>query len=350
MANMSEKIRRNVNKRYTTGDKLAAGILGAGVLSVIAALGFPYQKDHSVKADIISQAENAGPTHGAADTSAHNAPTSPKPSVRPKTKLTPNVLATPSKLPTPTPVVTPTPKATPTTPEVAKAPLIVLDPGHDGQSRGLDPKHPWMDPAGTGLHMREYPNLPERTEVFHVATLVKQALQADGYRVLMTKSAADDSASYRQRAELAIQNHADLEVIIHDDHGALPQAMQWVTPQRVGGYRIGSKGKVSCENPQIEQESVLAATAIAHARTAALPQYPAILHPLNFDSRGDGMDPGNLSQIQLMDCIDQNPVPAVYNEMGALTGGNVKTPAPETQLQAYARGLVNGIEAAVPIG
>jgi hypothetical protein len=196
--------------------------------------------------------------------------------------------------------------------------------------------------------MKQYPNHPEMEEVFQVTQLVRKALKDDGYRVLVTKSSASDSATYRQRADLAIKNHADLEVMIHDDHSQKPGELQWVTPQAVDGYRVGSQGKVVCKNTAVARASRLAAEAIAHARTAALPAYPATLHPLNFDTRGPGFDPGNISQIQLMDCIAKDPVPAVYNEMGALTDGDIATRIPDHQLHAYAKGLINGIEAAVP--
>lgn len=197
--------------------------------------------------------------------------------------------------------------------------------------------------------MTQYANHPEIDEVFEVAREVEAKLKAAGYRVMLTKSTADGSATLRQRAEKAIQNDADLEVMIHDDHTQKPSELQWVTPQAIGGYRSGTKGKIICQNPKVVRESRLAAEAIAKARTAAMPKYPAVLHPITFYNRGPKFAYGNLPEIQLFDCIDENPVPAVYSETGAKTGSSPYTRAPESMLDAYAKGLVKGIENAVPI-
>jgi N-acetylmuramoyl-L-alanine amidase len=268
------------------------------------------------------------------------------PSASPEPTLTPSEAALPTITPAPSqspsqPTITPSPSKTPKTPKAAKAPLIVLDPGHDGITKNS------TDPV-TGLGMKQYPNHPEMEEVFHVSQMVQAALKHDGYRVLMTKSSAGDSASYRQRADLAIHNHAALEVSIHDDHTQKPQNFGAVYAQFDGGYRRhGNHAPVVCSNEDVIRDSLKAAKAIAHARTVST-GYKTTLQHLNFDTR-PGFDGGNLSMIDLFDCIAKPGIPAVYNEMGGLTGGSAANRLPEATLRAYASGLVNGIETAIPI-
>ena len=56
------------------------------------------------------------------------------------------------------------------------------------------------------------------------------------------------------------------------------------------------------------------------------------------------LEPGNLAMVQLL-----SRVPWVYNEMGARTGDSTTRRLSLSAETAYAKGLLDGVEAAVPI-
>ena len=78
--------------------------------------------------------------------------------------------------------------------------LVVLDPGHGG-----------VDPGAMGLN-----GTVEKTVVFEFAKVLKQKLEADGHRVLMTRE--DDSfVPLNERVRFAREHQAALFVSIHAD-------------------------------------------------------------------------------------------------------------------------------------
>jgi N-acetylmuramoyl-L-alanine amidase len=219
----------------------------------------------------------------------------------------------------------------PAAPVLTQGPTIVLDPGHSGS----DVLH--NDPA-TGIADHDYPNHPELEEVWQVAQDVKSELEDDGYRVLLTKAAVDDTVSLRDRAEVANRAGAALAVSIHDDHAQVWENFAQVYEQRVGGYRERPDGThVQFDNAAVAAASQRAGQLIARARTNAegRPVEEATVH---FDGR-QGLAAGDLPLVQLF-----ATVPWVYNEVGAPLQG-----LSEEHLAAYAAGLARGIKRAVPI-
>ncbi len=221
-----------------------------------------------------------------------------------------------------------------TSSEPLRKPVIVLDPGHSGQNISN------IDPV-TKLHDHDYPNYPEITEAWRVAQQVGDKLRADGYDVVFTKQSELDTVSLRQRATIAQNVHADLAVSIHDDHGRNFSDFAQVFAQEVGEYRGGvDQPKVEFTNQKIADESHDAALTFVSERAKA-EGHSVKLTRCVFDNR-PGIEPGNISQVQLYAGDGPNAVPWVYNEVGGIGLGPV-------QEAAYAKGIAEAIEKSVPL-
>lgn len=267
--------------------------------------------------------------------------------------------ATPSATPGPTPVETvapapsptfapsptpagPTPTATPTSAPRAAAPLIVLDPGHSGRSiRSTD--------RVTGLRDVDYPNYPEIYEMFDVSVCVGKGLEADGYRVTLTKREALDSVGLAARARLANEGRAALAISVHDDHSQGPgfQATYSQRGVKRGGkypamYRGTGSKRTVFRDAAVAKASERAAATIARERTRAQGRHVSVREN-SFTGRAP-LEPGNLAIVQLL-----AKVPWVYNEAGARTGGSTTRAMSIATEEAYAKGLLLGVEAAVPL-
>lgn len=207
---------------------------------------------------------------------------------------------------------------------------ILLDPGHSGrdmQGKETDPE--------TQIYIGDSSNSPERENVFQVAQKVKADLEAAGYKVEMTKNSPDDYVNLKQRAEKANSMNAALAVSIHTTPGQFGSAAtDWVTEQKVDGYRTGQNGqRTRFTDAEVARKSLDAAQKMVEARKKnGMPG--TVLHDLNFDNR-PGLSPGNLSTVQLF-----SKVPWIYNEAGE-SGLN---------MDAYAKGIAEGIKAAVQPG
>jgi N-acetylmuramoyl-L-alanine amidase len=243
-------------------------------------------------------------------------------------------------VPLPTPVVTPTPTATPS--PAAAGPLIVLDPGHSGSAiRSTD--------RGTGLRDIDYPNYPEIYEMFDISTCVGKGLRADGYRVTLTKRRALDSVGLAARARIANDGRAALAISVHDDHAQGP-AFQATYSQRGirhdGTYHAMFRGTGSSRtvfsDTAVAKASEKAATAIARERGKAQGRTVAVRE--NTYTGRAPLEPGNLAIVQLL-----AKVPWVYNEAGARSGGSTTRAMSIATEQAYAKGLLLGVEAAEPL-
>lgn len=214
-------------------------------------------------------------------------------------------------------------------------PVIVLDPGHSGTDiASVDPK--------TGLNDHDYPNFPEIYEAWDVAQKVGANLEAAGYDVVFTKNSALDSVSLRQRAEIAMSVEADLAVSIHDDHGQKFDNYGEVFAQELGLWRGGTAAnpRVTFTNKDIADKSLAAAANFVSERSRTEGR-TVDLTQVNFAGR-EGIDPGNITQVQLYAGEEPHPVPWVYNEVGGIGYGPV-------QEAAYVQGLTDAIMKSVPI-
>jgi N-acetylmuramoyl-L-alanine amidase len=222
------------------------------------------------------------------------------------------------------------------------APLIAVDPGHSGRYiRGRE--------STTGLRDIDYPNYPEIFETFDVSICVARALREDGYRVILTKKRALDSVSLAARARIANKNKAALAISVHNDHG-VGSRFQATYDQRGlkgpnGRYHAMYRGRGSHRTvfaqPGVAKKSQRYARIIAAARSKSQRRKVSVAENL-FDGRAP-LEPGNLAIVQLL-----ANVPWVYNEMGARTGRTVYQATSINSELRYARGLVAGVEAAIP--
>ncbi|GAA3627651.1 hypothetical protein GCM10022236_32460 [Microlunatus ginsengisoli] len=219
--------------------------------------------------------------------------------------------------------------------------MIVIDPGHSGRSI--------RSRTTNGLLDFDYPNQPEMTEVFDISSCVADGLRADGYRVILTKRRASDSVSLTERAEIANRAKADLAISVHDDHGQGPAFQATYSQRGVSSnghyptmYRGTGARRTVFDQPKVAKASDRAAKIIARERAAAQGR-PVGVRQNSFDGRAP-LEPGNLALVELL-----ADVPWVYNEMGALTGGSTTKRLSLAAETGYAKGLLDGVEAAVPI-
>jgi N-acetylmuramoyl-L-alanine amidase len=201
--------------------------------------------------------------------------------------------------------------------------------------------------SATGLDTSDYENEPEMQDVFDVAARVRSALQADGYRVVMTKSSAGDPANLGERAYLANSVHADLALSIHDQagsNGGLPfsGANNNVYYQSVGDYRQNPAGK-----KVYFTDSALAAISknygeIFQAQRQAVEHHSVrLLGNTGYDLGSRGLQAGNIWIVQLL-----SRVPWIYNEAGGNSPGMAGLNS--TDRQTYANGIVAGVEHCIP--
>jgi len=258
-------------------------------------------------------------------------PTTPSPSA--------SVLPTPSPVSTPVGPAAPTPTTAPT---AAPAPLIVIDPGHSGTSiRSTD--------RGSGLKDIDYPNYPEIYEMFDISTCVAKGLRADGYTAVLTKAKALDSVGLAARAKIANEGKAALAISVHDDHSQGPDFQATYSQRGIkhGGsyhamYRGSGGSRTVFSDAAVAAASEKAAAAIARERTKAQGRKVGVRE--NTYTGRSPLEPGNLAIVQLL-----AKVPWVYNEAGAKTGGSTTRAMSIATEEAYAEGLLVGVEAAVPL-
>jgi N-acetylmuramoyl-L-alanine amidase len=252
----------------------------------------------------------------------------------PATTPTPEATPAASKTPTATTEPTPTASATPTS---KKTQIVFLDPGHSGKNiNKTDPETMLKD---VSAH-----NVPETEENYTVALMAKKILEEAGYAVVMSKDGVNDVKSSRDRADEAVAAGADIAVSIHDDHTVSPEKFEAVYPQKVGQYREQVDDNDETLRTTFRDKATACisqayATLIQKARTESQGMNTKIAQ-LNFDNR-KGYSKGNLSLVQLF--VDQHKIPWVYNEMGALVGGDQKTKLSESTMQDYATGIAQGV-------
>ncbi len=225
--------------------------------------------------------------------------------------------------------VIPIPTASSTTPTTSPLPpLIVLDPGHSGTRLTT------IDPA-TEIRDEEYLNTPETKNVFEVAVLLRDKLQAAGYRVLMTKQAWDDTVCKRDRVNVANENDAALGVSIHTSGHTFGHYGQ-IYVQRMDSYRENIHGgKVYFGLPEVAALSARYGEIFLEERRKI--EGRSVVITVNTSWGGRGLAPGNLPIVQLF-----AEVPWLLVEAGV--------PQNENDKELYAQSLFNSIARCVPIG
>jgi N-acetylmuramoyl-L-alanine amidase len=217
--------------------------------------------------------------------------------------------------------------------------VIVIDPGHSPAIRGLDP--------ATGLNVSDYENEPEMRDVFAVAVLVRAQLEANGYRVIMTRGAVDTPVRLDQIAATANNAHAALALSIHDQAGAnggigFDQGNNIVYYQSVGGYRRTAGGRTVVFTDRAVAALSQKYGAVFRAQRAEAEGHAVVVQgDVGYDLGSRGLDAGNMWMVQLL-----ARVPWIYNEAGGNSAGMAGLSA--TDQRRYAAGLVASVEHCVP--
>jgi N-acetylmuramoyl-L-alanine amidase len=201
----------------------------------------------------------------------------------------------------------------------------------------------------TGLDVSDYENEPEMRDVYAVAKLVRNQLEADGYRVILTKPTLDTPTSLARRAQIANQAHAALAISIHDQAGGsggigFRQGNNTVYYQSVGDYRATPGGKrVYFTKSGVAARSKRCGEIFQRKRAAAQGTSVNLLGNTGYNLGSRGLPAGNIWIVQLL-----SDVPWIYNEAGGNSAGMVGLNSADKH--TYAAGLVAGVEACVPGG
>jgi N-acetylmuramoyl-L-alanine amidase len=201
--------------------------------------------------------------------------------------------------------------------------------------------------AATGLDTSDYENEPEMRDVFDVASRVKSALEAAGYRVYLTKTSVDEPTDLGVRAYLANRVHADLALSIHDQAGsngglAFSSANNNVYYQAVGDYRVNPAGhKVYFTDSNVAATSKRYGAIFQQQRQAVEHHPVRLLSNTGYDLGSRGLQAGDIWIVQLL-----ARVPWIYNEAGGNSAG--MSGLNDTDKQTYANGIVAGVEHCVP--
>lgn len=220
------------------------------------------------------------------------------------------------------------------------APVIVIDPGHSVSVHGTDP--------ATGLDTSDYENEPEMRDVYSVALIVRDRLQAAGYRAVLTKPTDYTPTTLGRRAYLANGLHAALALSIHDQAGSnggisFDQGNSVVYYQSVGDYRENPQGrKTYFTDSRVAAVSKRYGEIFQRERAQAQGRPITLLGNTGYDLGSRGLQSGNIWIVQLL-----SHVPWIYNEAGGNSAGMSGLDAADKQ--TYAEGLVASVEKCVPI-
>lgn len=182
----------------------------------------PSQADPSSK-DTSEMTDLGVPTETSQDMTSSEAETTPS-----ETEPTPSPTPTPTPEPTPSP--TPEPTQTTETTKSSPAPtgsydlsgmVIVIDPGHQRKANSdTEAVAPWSDEkkakvsGGTsGVSTKR----PEYEVVLEIGLKMRDTLQSMGATVVMTRTSNDVDISNIERAQIAVNNNADVFLRLHCD-------------------------------------------------------------------------------------------------------------------------------------
>ncbi len=125
--------------------------------------------------------------------------------------------------------------------------VVCLDPGHANTPYNIDEE--------TGLNTQDWANEPEIQIVFDIALKARDALEARGVRVVMTKQSVYDPADLKQRAVIANEAGATLILHIHTDPGISLPSTFYPGAGELGWKANSDSGRRAYIDPLVQQES-----------------------------------------------------------------------------------------------
>lgn len=210
---------------------------------------------------------------------------------------------------------------------------VFLDPGHGGAIEVIDPE--------TGLLDKDWINDPEAYNVWEVANKAKAELEKSGYKVVLSKSSVEETASFREKANRANASGAAIAISIHTTGG--DTHFNW--GQKVGGKRTYQGKEDVFDNQAVADKSQQYVSIFNEVRkqTEKLPSISNV--DANYSGR-EGLSGGNLAFIMLW-----SNIPFVYLEKA--TGVPASGPnrnLTEQEKADYTATIVEGVKKAVPLG
>jgi N-acetylmuramoyl-L-alanine amidase len=208
---------------------------------------------------------------------------------------------------------------------------VVIDPGHNGANRSHLAEISRQVDAGSGVRKEcdttgtaGDDGYPEYAFTLTVAQLLRQRLEADGVRVVMTRQDSDGwGPCITERAEIGNEARADVAISIHAD----------------GNLRGGARGfhvilpAATSTNADVASDSAELGTVVRDAvATTGMP-------PSNYVGANGLVSRGDLGGLNL------STVPKVFVEAGNMrdTADLAMLESPEFQ-EVLARALADGIE------
>ena len=161
----------------------------------------------------------------------------------------------------------------PPTNRAPSAVLVVLDPGHGGDSTGA------IGPCGT----------PEKQVALAQARVVKQALEEAGFRVRLTRD-ADVNPDLYERARLAYTEKADAFIALH--YNATPPTANPQSSRHLSTYYWNRIGEALAQaiHPHIARATEIPDGGVRQASFAVCrnPAVPSVLIELDFITAPEG--------------------------------------------------------------
>lgn len=203
---------------------------------------------------------------------------------------------------------------------------VVIDPGHQGPSVDMSAQEP-MAPGSSQTKARatsgtqgSFSKVPEYELNLQVSLLLRQELEARGYKVIMTRTDNETAISNKERAELATQEQADITVRIHANSDAASTAAGALTmaPTDSNPYLSGDV---------IEKSNTLSSCILNHYCAAT-----------GLNSRG-------ILSADQMTGTNWSTVPVTILEMGFMSNQNDDLYITNTQNHSVmAAGIADGID------
>ena len=202
--------------------------------------------------------------------------------------------------------------------------LVVIDPGHQARpNTGTEP----LGPGSSEMKMKVSggtkgvsSGVPEYELNLTVSLLLRDELEARGYRVLLTRESSDVDLSNRERAEIANQAGADVFLRIHAD---------------------GS------EDPAVNGAMTLCPTAASPYPVAGLYSRCRLLADCVLDelTAATGAKKQRVWETDTMSGLNWSQVPVTLVEMGYMTNPTEDAKLNDPAYQALlVRGIANGVD------
>ena len=202
--------------------------------------------------------------------------------------------------------------------------LVVIDPGHQARpNTGTEPLGPGsseMKMKVSGGTQGAVSGVPEYELDLTVSLLLRDELEARGYRVLLTRESSDVDLSNRERAEFANSAGADLFLCIHAD---------------------GS------EDPAVNGATTLCPTAASPYPVAGLYARCRLLADCVLDelTAAAGAKKLRVWETDTMSGLNWSQVPVTLVEMGYMTNPDEDAKLNDPAYQALlVQGIANGVD------